>query len=571
MTTEPPVKLSAPPHRLLRGVNSPLRVRFHVLMVILAIVAVMAVWFEGVSERNALRIHEGREYQDRASATAMGVLAKLSTAQSRLAAADDLVVHGYDLRNLCDVMGHPAGREYQRLYAFNPSGELRCSTAPGVPDPPEAVAQRPYFQSAIATGENQVSGPLVEAASSRLSVLVAHPLRSGSQTVGIVVAAIDAAALFDPAELATGSERELVFGRDGGWFEVGSLATTSAPFGVSGAAARSVATGEPCPVTVVGTAAWTCSPLGRSGLVLVTGHPEASVFATVSDAAARVRYRILGVIAFAIAVCFLGDFLFLRRIRLVFGSAGLAPLTAGDTARHDEIDALASWVRATEQTLHGLRSEVRGYERGKRDAEHDLLTSIAETVEIRYPFLRNHGDRVGRYVRQIGTRLGFSDDDLEQLEFAARVHDLGKIAIADAVYLKPGRLDPIEAAQMQLHASRGGEIAGRMRNVPPEVAKAIRHHHERWDGMGYPDGLAGTNIPLWSRVIAVADSYDAMTEERPYRQQPLTHNEALDVLRDGAGSQWDATAVQAFLDVVQSGMVAPKPISMFSLRVASDG
>lgn len=570
MTTEPPPQPSAPAHRLLRGLNSPLRVRFHLLILILTTVALLAVWVEGISERNALRADAARNYQDRAAATAASVLTKLATAQSRLATADDLVVHGYDFNALCTVMGHPAGREYQRLHAFSPSGEVRCSTSPGDQEAPEAVAKRPYFQAALATGEDQVSGPLIEDASGRLSVLVAHPVRNGSRTVGVLVGAIDAAVLFDSTQFAAGSDRELVYGRDGGWFEVGSLAPTSAPFGVSGAAARSVMTGERCPVTVSGAAAWTCSPLGRSGLVLVTAHPEAAVFAAVSDAATRVRTRLLNVLAVAIAAGFLLDFLFLRRIRLAFGGTGLPSLNAGDTARHDEIDVLAGWARSTEQSLRGLQSEVSAYERRQRDSERDLLTSIAETVEIRYPFLRNHGDRVGRYVRQIGSRLGFSDHDLEQLEFAARVHDLGKIAIADAVYLKPGRLDPIEAAQMQLHAARGGEIAGRMRNVPPEVAEAIRHHHERWDGTGYPDGLAGTNIPLWSRVIAVADSYDAMTEERPYRQQPLSHGEALQVLRDGAGSQWDATAVHAFLEVVQSGMVPPKPLSLFTRRVAGD-
>ncbi len=155
--------------------------------------------------------------------------------------------------------------------------------------------------------------------------------------------------------------------------------------------------------------------------------------------------------------------------------------------------------------------------------------------------------------------------------FAARVHDLGKIAIADAVYLKPGRREPIETAQMQLHAARGGEIASRMRTVLPAVADAIRHHHERWDGAGYPDGLQGTEIPFWSRIISVADAYDAMTEDRPYRDRPRSHQEAIAILKDGAGSQWDSTAVHAFLEVVESGDVQPKSAPIPFRRAASDG
>lgn len=559
---------SATWRRVLSGLNSPLRVRVHVLIASGAMVTILAVWVGGVSETNAVRVHELQEYQAKASAMATSVSARLAVTHASIDATDDLVAHGHDQRDLCETMGRPQKHEYQRLDVFALDGRLRCSTVPGTLDEPGVILQRPSFQAALATGDNQVGGPLVETSSGRLSLLLVHPIRSGSQLAGIAMATIDAAVLFDPTQVTTGSKRELVFGRDGGWFEIGSQGATLPPFGVSGAASRSVATGEPCPVTIEGTAAWTCSPVGRSGLAIVTAHPEALVFANVSTVAAQIQYRIVGVVVIAIMAGFLSDFLFLRRIRLAYGNASLARLNAGDTVRQDEIDALGDWARTAEATHHRLRLEVDGYERRQRNSERDLLTSIAETVEIRYPFLRNHGDRVGRYARQIGARLGFNEQDLELLEFAARVHDLGKIAIADAVYLKPGQLDPIETAQMQLHAARGGEIARRMRNVPPEVAEAIRHHHERWDGTGYPDGLAGTAIPLWSRVIAVADAYDAMTEERPYRERPHTHDEAVQILRDGIRSQWDATAVQAFFDVLESGGVQPKPVSIASRHVA---
>lgn len=412
---------------------------------------------------------------------------------------------------------------------------------------------------------------MVGAFSGRPSLVIAHPIQDGSSTRGVVAASTDVADVVQSARALTPSDRVVVAGRDGGRFGLGPQDAGMLPAAVDAAVARTLANGEPCSVIVVDGMAWTCSPVGRTGLVIAAGHPERSVFAVVFDTGARQRYRAIGVIVVATVAAFAIDFLFLRRIRLAYGSAGLASLDAGDTVRRDEIDALSDWARTTEETLHRLQLEVDGYEHRLLDSERDLLTSIAETVEVRFPFLRDHGDRVGRYARQIGPRLGIRGDDLERLAFAARVHDLGKTAIADAVYLKPGRLEPIEQAQMQLHATRGAEIASRMRSVSPEVAAAIRHHHERWDGTGYPDGLAGTDIPLWSRLIAVADAYDAMTEERPYRDHAWTHDEAVQILRDGAGSQWDATAVHAFLEVVESGGIQPKPLPFAARRVVGDG
>ncbi|MSQ30147.1 MAG: HD domain-containing protein [Dehalococcoidia bacterium] len=215
----------------------------------------------------------------------------------------------------------------------------------------------------------------------------------------------------------------------------------------------------------------------------------------------------------------------------MYVSAGLKQMSAGDTASRDEIDVLDGWVRTTNDTLHQVQLKTETRDQSGRNSDRELLTSIAEIVELRDLFLRNHGDRVGRYARQIGARLAIRGFELELLEFVARMHDAGKIAIADAVYLKRGHLEPIENAQMQLHAVGGGEFAGRLSTIPPGVADAIRHHHERWNGTGYPDGLAGTEIPLWSRVIAVADAYDTMTEERPYRDAPRTHDEAMAIHR----------------------------------------
>ena len=225
---------------------------------------------------------------------------------------------------------------------------------------------------------------------------------------------------------------------------------------------------------------------------------------------------------------------------------GGTSLTSTIEVTRDEIATLDEWASGAGAEFQVLRAEVNEHQRRSESAGSELLTSISEAVESRYPFLRQHGDRVGRYSRQIGTRLGITSDGLDLLTFAGQIHDLGKIVISDAVYRKPARLEPIETTQMQLHATRGAEIAGRMRDIPERLAEAIRHHHERWDGTDYPDGLSGTQIPLWSRIISVADAYNAMTEDRPYRARPRTHADAVSILQEGAGArQWciDATAL----------------------------
>jgi len=545
--------------------------RAHLLIAISAGIVLFALPFVSPGADGAARNLAAREFQASTAAAAASLSTRIATIQGSVLSADSIVASGVDLGGLCEAMSRDPQRPYQRLNVLTVSGNLKCTTVPETRDQPDVIRQRAYFQNVLTTGEDQVGGPLVGAFSNRPTLVVAHALRSRGSIFGVVVAAVDVSEVVQPVRPVTRSERIVVMGGDGGRFELGDQEVPALPSSVQDVVSRSLATGAPCPVLIADGTAWTCSPVGRTGLALVAGHPERSVFAVVFDQMERQRYQAIGVVVIAVMAAFAMDFLFLRRIRLAYGHAGLPAMNAGDTAKRDEIDALGDWARTIEETRHRLQTEVDGHERRRLNSERDLLTSIAETVEIRYPFLRNHGDRVGRYARQIGARLGISGDDLEQLEFAARIHDLGKIAIADAIYLKPGRLEPIEASQMQLHATRGGELASRMRTVPAQVAEAVRHHHERWDGTGYPDGLAGTNIPLWSRVISVADAYDAMTEERPYRDRPWTHDEALRILRDGAGFQWDATAVAAFLDVLESGTVQPKPVLMSARRVASDG
>jgi HD-GYP domain-containing protein (c-di-GMP phosphodiesterase class II) len=136
-------------------------------------------------------------------------------------------------------------------------------------------------------------------------------------------------------------------------------------------------------------------------------------------------------------------------------------------------------------------------------------------------------------------------DDATTILAAARVHDIGKIGLPDTVLMKEGPLTEDEYQVMQTHSKKGADLLAGYPHLEG-VARIVLHHHERWDGQGYPHGLAGQHIPLGSRIIAVADSFDAMTSNRPYRAA-MQKSAAIDILLRGSGEQWDPVVVQAFI------------------------
>lgn len=173
------------------------------------------------------------------------------------------------------------------------------------------------------------------------------------------------------------------------------------------------------------------------------------------------------------------------------------------------------------------------------------LVVLANTIDQRDTYTYQHSVRVAGYVSQIAARLKLPADDIDLIVSAAHVHDLGKIAIDNRILFKEGLLTDEERRQVNLHPAAGAELAGQF-SLYGEGADIIRHHHERWNGTGYPDGLVGEDIPLGARIIAVADVYDAMTSDRPYRRA-LSHEVAVSELIQGSGTQFDARIVDAFL------------------------
>jgi putative two-component system response regulator len=187
------------------------------------------------------------------------------------------------------------------------------------------------------------------------------------------------------------------------------------------------------------------------------------------------------------------------------------------------------------------------------DATESVLRAFARTVEARDRYTIHHAERVGLYAREIGQALGHHDEDLDLLYQGGVMHDLGKIAIPDAILLKPGSLTPEEYAVMQRHSAEGERICLPLRSTA-QFLPIIRHHHERVDGQGYPDHLVRNEIPIGARIVAVADAWDAMVSDRPYRAG-LGADEARSRLGSGAGSQWDDDAVAAFLALTDVGAI----------------
>jgi putative nucleotidyltransferase with HDIG domain len=217
-------------------------------------------------------------------------------------------------------------------------------------------------------------------------------------------------------------------------------------------------------------------------------------------------------------------------------------------------------VRGASVTLTGQTDKLRARSRQLMDSyarlEENTLEAIETlnaTVEAKDPYTAGHSRRVQEIALAIGRQLGLDQARLEALRLAGLFHDIGKLAVPDAILTKPARLTADEFAQIQQHSEAGARIVGKLGRLR-ETVPIIRHHHERWDGGGYPDSLAAESIPLEAAILGLADSWDAMTTDRPYHRAP-TVQEALAEIRAGRGSQFAPEVVDAFLATLTRGAV----------------
>jgi putative nucleotidyltransferase with HDIG domain len=179
------------------------------------------------------------------------------------------------------------------------------------------------------------------------------------------------------------------------------------------------------------------------------------------------------------------------------------------------------------------------------------IKALTKAIDVKDHYTFGHSERVTNYSLTIAEKLNFSQDELHKLRRACVLHDVGKIGISETILNKPGGLTNEEFAAIKKHPAKGAEI---IEGIPflEDIIRVVYHHHERFDGKGYPDGVAGETIPLGARIMAVADTYDAMTSNRPYRKR-LDKRVAFDEIRNCAGSQFDPDVVSAFIEAFQEG------------------
>lgn len=197
----------------------------------------------------------------------------------------------------------------------------------------------------------------------------------------------------------------------------------------------------------------------------------------------------------------------------------------------------------------------------------NTVSAISNALEAKDSYTYGHSYRVTYISIKIGEQLGLDSQSLSYLEFAGLLHDIGKIGVPEKILNKPGRLTDEEYTIISRHPERGGEILARLRNMN-SVIECVIHHHERFDGTGHPQGLKGEDIPLGARILSVADSYDAMTSDRPYRDG-MSHELALAELKRCCGTQFDPKIVEAFLQTEtgktgQVPLVGDEPFTAFT-------
>lgn len=229
----------------------------------------------------------------------------------------------------------------------------------------------------------------------------------------------------------------------------------------------------------------------------------------------------------------------------------------------------AAELEATYAQLHAYAVDLRrtvALERASRreleQAYVDAVSALATAVEARDPYTGGHGVRVAGYAVALGIAIGWSTEEVETARFGGLLHDIGKLGVDDDILRKPGRLEEAEWVQMRRHPTVGAQILSRAPFLTTAVLYAHRHH-ERWDGGGYPDSLAGTKIPVGGRLMAVADAFDAMTSTRPYRRAMDPEQAAEELVRH-AGTQFDPDMAHAFLRALRGGHI-PLPASWSAL------
>ena len=228
----------------------------------------------------------------------------------------------------------------------------------------------------------------------------------------------------------------------------------------------------------------------------------------------------------------------------------------GYCEKSDKFDQLLllieSGIKAVSQMqlIKEINEELQSANEKLEAAYMETIEILRLTVEAKDPYTRGHSDRVAEYSELIGKHLGLSESDLKTIRIGGLFHDIGKIGIPDSILLKNGKLDDNEYSEIKNHPTIGAHILSNA-TIFQDVIPIIKHHHERFDGRGYPSNLAGNDIPYFARIAAVADAFDAMTSKRSYRDSL-----SLDIVRaeieKNSGTQFDPEIAKVFLDILDN-------------------
>jgi putative nucleotidyltransferase with HDIG domain len=308
--------------------------------------------------------------------------------------------------------------------------------------------------------------------------------------------------------------------------------------------------------------------LGRSvvAVVLAASALPAAVAVLVlsagrADLAARTALAATGAAVVAGGLTFLVVRSVTRPLRAVV--RGALEIARGRFGRevpvqaHNELGDLAYTFNHMSRELAGYDAENRRLIAALERGYLDTIRSLAAAVDAKDPYTRGHAERVATLAVAVGRELGLDAETLRDLEYGGILHDIGKIGIPDAILTKAGGLGPEEMSLIRAHPRIGAEIVSGVEFLA-RALPAIRNHHERWDGAGYPDGLAGEAIPLVARIVNIADTWDACTSRRPY-QAPMAADAVMAILDGLRGSQTDPTVHDALLRALRAGGAATGP------------
>lgn len=223
----------------------------------------------------------------------------------------------------------------------------------------------------------------------------------------------------------------------------------------------------------------------------------------------------------------------------------------------DELGKLTEGFNRMSQTIAKQKEELQRYTKELEEAYVSIVQTLAVAIEARDPYTLGHSARVAAYSIKIGEEIGLKKEQLEELEVASIFHDVGKLRMPDYILRKKQPLDPLETQAVKKHPEDGAEILSKVKSLQKYV-ESVKHHHEHYDGNGYPDGLQGENIPLYAAIIAIADTFDAMTSTRPYRKA-MSKEEALLELKKGEGKQFNPILLKAFMKAMEECEVSESP------------